>query len=248
MRKSKKVRQPVGESEIAPNRVQDQGAHQQAIEPADSASLSRNGPSAQKGAGPSVEDVRDRIAANHRQGPWRPLEHLAQAEAELESHSAALAKLPRPQRAQGSDLLAYQLTRTVNTDFVPNVMAPKLRADTVALFAAFDSSDPVESILNRLLLGMTNSVMECHARAARSDDPNVFEPNLRLATKGSQSIIDLIEALERRRSPKAVVVEKVSVNAGGKAMVGNFEIRKDSARESPTDADSSPPADSKEQD
>jgi hypothetical protein len=42
-----------------------------------------------------------------------------------------------------------------------------------------------------------------------------------------------------------VVVEKFSVNAGGKAMVGNFEIRKESERESPA---GSPPTDEETKD
>jgi len=62
---------------------------------------------------------------------------------------------------------------------------------------------------------------------------------------GTRTIIDIVEALERRRSPKGVVVEKFNVNAGGKAIVGNFEIRKESDRESPTGSDS-PPADNRD--
>jgi len=122
-------------------------------------------------------------------------------------------------------------------------MAPNLRGDTVRLFSALKSRDAIESILNRLLVAMNNSVMECHARAARTDNPKVVDTNLRHAIKGTRAIVDLVEARERRRSPTNVTVERVNVNAGGRAMVGNFEIRKEPKRES---TPIPPPADNQE--
>jgi len=114
----------------------------------------------------------------------------------------------------------------------------------VALFSALKSKDPIESILNRILVATNNSVMKCYARAVNSGNPKMFDIYLRHATKGTRAIIDIVETLERRRGPKGVVVEKFSVNAGGKAMVGNFEVVNErSDRKSPT---GSPPGDNEE--
>ena len=225
MRKSKKKRQSKGEPKIATTTEEGQGTHQQSVAPSNPDALSRAAPKSKKSASPSSDEVRRRIAAGHRHGSRRPLELLARAEADLESHSAALANFSSPERERrGSDLLSYQLSRAVNTNSVPNVMAPNLKADTVALFSALNSRDPVESIFNRLVVAMTNSVMECHVRAVQTSNLSALDTNLRLATKGTRAIIDLVEARERRRSPKNIVVGNFNVNAGGQAMVGNFKM------------------------
>src|SRR5262249_12206817 len=83
-----------------------------------------------------------------------------------------------------------------------------------------------------LLVAMNNSVMECHARAARTDNPRVVDTNLRHAIKGTRAVIDLVEARERRRNPKNII-ENLNVNSGGKAIVANFETNRPE-RKTPT--------------
>jgi hypothetical protein len=156
----------------------------------------------------------------------RPLRRLANAEAELQARSAALAKLSSMAKEPDKDLLTRQLLRTVNTSYVPHSMAPKLGNDAIALYASLQSRNPVESILNRLLVGMTNSVMHCHARAAATHDLKAIDISLRHAEKGTRVIVELVKARKRRRSSKKVTVGKVNVNAGGQAIVGNVETRK----------------------
>jgi hypothetical protein len=178
-------------------------------------------------ASPSPDEVKDRLIAARRRGPDRPLGHLAWAEDDLHARSAALTKLSSPQQKQpDKGLLVHQLTRAVNTSHVPKTMAPKLRSDAVALYSALQSSDPTDSILNRLTVAMTNSVMDCHARAAQAGNPQAIDTNLRHAVKGTNAVIDLVEARERRRGPKQITVGKVNVEAGGQAIVGNVETRK----------------------
>ena len=250
MRKSKRIRQSI--SEAAPTATQDEVAHEQGLKPSASDPSSQSARESKKSPCPSVDEVRDRIAASHRHGPSCPLEHLVEAEVHLETHSAALARLAAEKKDRpDTDLLVHQLTRAVDTSSAPKVMAPQLKTGTVALFSALKSMDPIESILNRILVVTNNSVMRLYAKALYSGNPKMLDTYLRYATKGTRAIIDIVDTLERRRSPKAMVVEKFSVNAGGKAMVGNFEIRKESDRESPTGCDSesrmsSPPADNEE--
>lgn len=175
-------------------------------------------------ASPSLDEVKDRIVAARRRGPDRPLGHLAWVEDDLHARSAALTKLSSPQQKQpDKDLLVHQLTRSINTSYVPKTMAPQLRGDVVALHSALQSSDPTDSILNRLTVAMTNSVMDCHARAAQTSNPKAIDTNLRHAVKGTKAVIDLVEARERRRGPKQIMVGKVNVEAGGQAIVGNVE-------------------------
>ncbi len=181
----------------------------------------------QASASPSLDEVKDRIVAARRRGPSCPLGSLAKAEDDLHARSAALTKLSSPQQKQpDKNLLVHQLTRTVNTSYVAKTMAPQLRGDAVALYSALQSRDPIDSILNRLTVAMSNSVMDCHARVAETSNPKAIDTNLRHAVKGTNAVIDLVEAQARRRGPTQLMVGKVNVEAGGQAIVGNVETQK----------------------
>src|SRR5262249_53637707 len=107
LKKSKRKRQSINER--APTRNQGPVGHEQGLKPAASDPSSQSALEPKKSPCPSVDEVRDRIAASHRHGPWRPLGRLAKAEADLESHSAALAKLQAQEKERpGSDLLVHQ--------------------------------------------------------------------------------------------------------------------------------------------
>jgi hypothetical protein len=108
------------------------------------------------------------------------------------------------------------------------------------LYSALDSSDPIESILDRHIVALSNSAMECQARAGLTSNPKALDINLRHAAKMTLALVHVIEARERRRRPKQVVVGNVNVEAGGQAIVGTIEAHKSRARSE--DDDGSPSA------
>jgi len=159
-----------------------------------------------------------------------------------------LARLSSPEKKRPDpDLLIYQLTRMVNTNYFPKTMAPKLRGDVVALYSALQSSDPIDSILDRLLVAALISVMECHARAASTTNQAALDVNLRHAEKGTKAVIELVEARARWRSPQKVLVGNVNVTAGGQAIVGNVETSKRRSK-SEARSDSDPSRDDDDKD
>ena len=230
----KQERQGVsGEAELLPatETAQTDASHEASLQHPDSGARTDlpnpPRPDVKACASPSLDDVKDRMTAARRCEPDRPLGHLAWAEDDLHARSAALTKLSSPQQKQpDKDLLVHQLTRTVNTSYVAKTMAPQLRGDAVALYSALQSRDPIDSILNRLTVAMSNSVMDCHARVAETSNPKAIDINLRHAVKGTNAVIDLVEAQARRRGPKQIMVGQVNVEAGGQAIVGNVETQK----------------------
>ena len=175
-------------------------------------------------ASPSLEEVKDRIKAARRRGPSRPLAALSKAEADLETRSEALLALSTSrQKTPDEDLLIHQLSQAVNTSDASRTTAPKLRRDTISLFSSLDSNDPIESILDRHIVAMSVSAMHCQARAAFAGNPKALDTYLRHFEKMTKVLIELVEARERRRRPKQVVVGNVNVEAGGQAIVGNVE-------------------------
>jgi hypothetical protein len=174
----------------------------------------------------SVYDVKDRIARARRRGPSHPLRSLAKAEADLHDRSAALTKLSSQQRRPGKYLLVHQLPRAISTMNVPKTMVPDLRGDAIALQFALGSEDIIESILNQHIVAMSSRVMDCHARAAETSNLKAADVYLRHVEMGTKSLIHLVEARERRRSPKQISVGQVNVESGGQAIVGNVEAPK----------------------
>ena len=84
--------------------------------------------------------------------------------------------------------------------------------------------DPLEGMLAAQLLGLHEAAMECLRRGAVAGQ--TFEgrqANLGQANKLARSYAVLLEALDRHRGkgrPQVVRVERVTVNAGGQAIVG----------------------------
>ena len=84
--------------------------------------------------------------------------------------------------------------------------------------------DPLEGMLAAQLLGLHEAAMECLRRSAMAQQ--TFEgrqANLGQANKLVRSYAVLLEALDRHRGkgqPQVVRVERVTVNAGGQAVVG----------------------------
>ena len=84
--------------------------------------------------------------------------------------------------------------------------------------------DPLEGMLAAQLLGLHEAAMECLRRGAVAGQS--FEgrqANLGQANKLTRSYATLLEALDRHRGkgqPQVVRVERVTVEAGGRAIVG----------------------------
>ena len=84
--------------------------------------------------------------------------------------------------------------------------------------------DPLEGMLAAQLVGLHDAAMECFRRGAmREQSPEYRDTNLTQANKLVRSYVVLLEALDRHRGkgqPQVVRVERVTVNAGGQAIVG----------------------------
>ena len=74
------------------------------------------------------------------------------------------------------------------------------------------------------LVGLHDAAMECFRRGAMREQPGEYrDQNLTQANKLVRSYAVLVEALDRRRGkgrPQVVRVERVTVSAGGQAIVG----------------------------
>ena len=92
----------------------------------------------------------------------RPLAILAAKEAELHAHSAGLAKLSGLDAGlPDQDLLVDQLMRTVSSNRGNSHHDRKIRRQAVALYSALGSRDPIESMIDRVLVGMNIATMDC---------------------------------------------------------------------------------------
>ena len=172
-----------------------------------------------KSYAPSAEDVKDRLRAARRSGPDRPFYQLAAAEAALNTRSAALTKLSSVSLPD-KDLLAHQLSRSVDTSGVPRTLEPKLRRDVLQLYLALGSKNPTESILDRLTVAAANNALNSYARAATAN-PKALDIHLRHAAKGTQLVINLVEAKSRLRDRNRRTVRNLKIEAGGRTTVGN---------------------------
>ena len=136
-------------------------------------------------------------------------------------HMAKLSSVSLPDK----DLLAHQLSRSVDTSGVPRTLEPKLRRDVLQLYLALGSKNPTESILDRLTVAAANNALNSYARAATAN-PKALDIYLRHAAKGTQLVINLVEAKARLRDPNPLTVRNFKVEAENLAIVGNVEAPK----------------------
>ena len=100
--------------------------------------------------------------------------------------------------------------------------------------------DELEGMISAQLLAAHNAAMECYRRAMLGEQS--FEgrrENLNHANKLSRTYALLLEALNRHRGKgqQKVTVEHVHVNAGGQAIVGVVDSRKENSEKPGGDAD-----------
>jgi hypothetical protein len=162
-----------------------------------------------------------------RQGPPSPLAVLAAREVELHAVPAAIAKLSDfNERRPDPNLRVYQLANSVDTSFASRERGKELKADAIRLYASLRSRDPLESMLDRLIVATHNAAMNCFGRAAITSNTHAQQVNLRYGTKSADTFGDLMKLRDARRgeSRESITVGDVKVEAGGQAIVGKVEI------------------------
>ena len=191
------------------------------------------------------EEVRRRIKDSSG-GNTRPLYRLARIESQLSEHSAALAKLSEcdetfaepdcvagdtssskncadrvkasnfREKPPDKDLIVHQLTPLIPLRGVPHHQAQRLQSDVIALYSSMGSRNSLESILNRLIVGVEVATLDCFARAAEKTDERARDVNLRHAMKGAATIINLMRFRDERRGQvsQSVAVGKVKIQSG----------------------------------
>ena len=153
----------------------------------------------------------------------RPLAKLAAKEAELSETSTARAHLLAVHnQAADPTLLAYQISASVNTPHASNHLAKQMRADARRLYAALQSEDPVESIIDRLLVALTNASMGSLQRAAHPGNDKVRQVELRSGMKGAEVVVNLIKLRDGRRGAgqQNVTVGSLKVEQAVKPSLG----------------------------
>jgi len=99
----------------------------------------------------------------------------------------------------------------------------RMRAGMAAL-KAFKPRDEIEGMLAAQAVALHFGAMECFRRAMIPDQPGEFQTKLRKdGANLARGMTDMLEALDRKRGkgPQVVRVERVVVNDGGRAFVGN---------------------------
>jgi hypothetical protein len=90
---------------------------------------------------------------------------------------------------------------------------------------AFKPADEIEGMIAAQAMAMHHASMECSRRAMLHEQPfEVAQGFRKAAANASRNFIELLAALDRKRGKGQVVrVERVVVNEGGKAIVGNVQ-------------------------
>lgn len=141
---------------------------------------------------------------------------------EAAGQPTSLVKKRRPGEVE---LLGHQLNLVARDGRVCGAEnRANLRKGTLSLYSSLSSKDPIDSMLARVMVAITNLTMECIARAESSSAPSQ-EINLRYSIKGAVTLAQLTEAYDSRRGRgrRHVTVGAVNVEQGGQAIVGNIE-------------------------
>jgi hypothetical protein len=90
---------------------------------------------------------------------------------------------------------------------------------------AFKPADEIEAMLAAQAMAAHHAAMECSRRAMLPDQPFEIGAGFRkAAANASRTFIELLAALDRKRGKGQVVrVERVVVQEGGQAIVGNVQ-------------------------
>ena len=109
----------------------------------------------------------------------------------------------------------------------PEDVERRQSAAAVAL-AAFKPRDEIEGMLAAQAVAMHYGAMECFRRAMLPDQPPDIAARMRKdGANLARGMTDMLDALDRKRgkAPQVVRVERVVVQDGGQAIVGNLTRR-----------------------
>ncbi|MFC0389480.1 hypothetical protein [Muricoccus vinaceus] len=130
--------------------------------------------------------------------------------------------------AESDVLNNAMLNRVMRTAWIPDQWSVEQKAQAqaaaVLALAAFKAKDAVEGMLAAQAVGLHNASMECMRRAMIPDQPFEAATKLRKdAASLSRAMTDMLDALDRKRGkgPQVVRVERVVVQEGAQAIVGN---------------------------
>ncbi len=135
---------------------------------------------------------------------------------------------PRIKALGGSGMLIWDMMIINRTAFtVPSIpVNEKDESKIIAATAlsAFSPQDAIEAMIASQAVALHFASLECSRRAMLPQQSADVASKLRKdAANSARAMIDMCEALDRRRGkgPQVVRVERVVVNEGGQAVVGN---------------------------
>jgi hypothetical protein len=143
----------------------------------------------------------------------------------IKEHWGNRARLSGSKSSWLTCCLANQVLRTPYRGNGQDADSKELQ-DQAALdaMAGIAPRDPVEGLLAAQMVAVHEAVMECFRRAAIPEQPFAGrDMALRHGAKLSRTYAALVETLDRHRGkgqPQVVRVERVTVEAGGQAIVG----------------------------
>ena len=135
-------------------------------------------------------------------------------------------------RSEWNTALAVQVMQAVTGGLDPGEpdegghLGRRLRAGLAAM-QGIEPGDVLEDMAAAQLVAAHHAAMQAYGRAANPDQPfAVWRESLNQANRLSRTFAALVEALNRHRGKggqQRVVVEHVTVNEGGQAVVGAVE-------------------------
>ena len=132
-------------------------------------------------------------------------------------------------RGEWNDVLAMQIMQACAGGLDPaekDILGKRLRA-ALAVMKGIEPGDILEDMAAAQLVAAHHAAMQAYGRAANPDQPfAVWRESLNQANRLSRTFAALVETLNRHRGKggqQRVVVEHVTVNRGGQAVVGAVE-------------------------
>jgi hypothetical protein len=164
--------------------------------------------------------------------------HKKNTHSRTDGSKSAVAKLPDATRPSAPEKVRRTITggrmrdslalaQVVAATAVPPNVSEQSEGAVVesaqALYDDFRAADSIDSMLARLMCGISNMAMDALARGLRCHTLEQRDMELKSATRGALVIAELTKAYDGRRArgKQTVNVGQVNVEAGGQAVVGN---------------------------
>lgn len=143
-------------------------------------------------------------------------------------HSAVIAAAAGSNEAAFNNDLVNRVAASVRLAIDPDDdesgRARRISKTVVASMLAFEPKDEIEGMFAAQAVALHHASLECSRRAMISGQPPEASSRLRKdAANSARAMVDMCEALDRRRGKgmQVVRVERVVVGEGGQAIVGN---------------------------